>query len=356
MIRSEDGPLMAGPRLAVIGVGGGGNNVVDAMTRANLPGVDFIAVNTDAQALSRSKAPQRFQLGRELTRGLGAGANPDVGRGAALADRERLAELVHGQDMVFVVAGLGGGTGTGATPVVCEVCREAGALTVALVTLPFGFEGKRRARAAREALEVLREQVDTLVVVPNDRLLTLVDANTSMVDAFACVDDVLVRGVRAIASLVRGAGRVNVDFADVRTIMGDQGQALLSVGVGSGPHRAVEAAERAFDSPLLRDAELHGAKHILLNIRGPADLSLHEVHDAATLVGEEAHEDVQLIWGWILDDALHEEVEITIVATGFASEAAHRPAVGWGRRGTRPPGPPEPGEPYDVPSFFRNID
>jgi cell division protein FtsZ len=361
---STDGLVGRGAKLLVVGVGGGGCNAADAILSRELPGVEVLGLNTDAQALEVGRAPRRFQLGRELTRGLGAGADPEIGRAAALADREALAELVHGADLVFVCVGLGGGTGTGAAPVVAEVAREAGALTVGLATLPFAFEGKRRARLAADGAHRLGEQVDTLLTVPNERLLALVQPRTPIHEAFARVDDTLARGVSAVATLVAGTGHVNVDFADVRTVLARRGRALLGVGSGRGPHRAVEAVHAAIASPLLQDQRLHGARNVLLNVSGPADLGLHELAEAASLVADEAHEDVNLIWGWVpLAGARADEVEVTLLATGFdddvrgastrfeAAPTLKSAAVG-GRGGARTPHPDD----YDIPSLFRSVD
>ena len=346
-----------GARICVVGVGGGGGNAVDAMIRAGLEGVETVALNTDIQALHRSSARSRFQLGSTLTRGLGAGANPEVGREAALSDRDRIAELLSGADMVFVCAGLGGGTGTGAAPVVAEMARHAGALTVGVATLPFRFEGRRRARLAQDGLEHLRAAVDTLVTIPNERLLSMVNAKTRMADAFAMVDEVVMRGVRGVADLIRGEGRVNVDFADVRTILEGRGPALLSVGQSTGEHRMLEAVQAAIGSPLIHDATLGGARYMLMNVEGPEDLTLFEVHEAATLVHEEANEEVDMIWGWRIEPNLGDAVRVTLLATGFEDAPGSRPP-------TRPRrAPPEPRkrkknteDSYDLPTFFRNAD
>ncbi|MCB9681872.1 MAG: cell division protein FtsZ [Alphaproteobacteria bacterium] len=356
MIRVDDASAFQGARIAVVGVGGGGCNVVEAMVREGLGGVDLVCVNTDAQALHASRAPHRFQLGRDLTRGLGAGADPRVGQEAAVADKERLAELVRQHDMVFVVAGMGGGTGTGAAPVVAEVCREVGALTVGVATLPFRFEGKRRARVAADGVDALRRQVDTLVTIPNDRLLGMVDSHTPLAQAFRHVDDVVVRGVGGVASLVRGAGRVNVDFADVRTIMSERGTALLGVGEGSGHHRAMEAVQAAIGSPLLQDVPLTGARHILLNLTGPDDLTLHEVSDAAGLIQDEADDDANLIWGWVIDPSLGDRVRVTLVATGFAPQSPRSAWVSPTARHARRAASGADDTAYDIPSFFRRSD
>ncbi len=351
-----------GARIAVVGVGGGGCNAVEAMQARGVTGVTFLALNTDAQALARSGLHNRFQLGRDLTRGLGAGADPEVGRAAALADREAIAELVRGQDLVFLAVGLGGGTGTGAAPIVAEVCREAGAITVGLATLPFGFEGRRRARTADDGSRRLAEQVDTLVTLPNERLLALVDPRTALAKAFAIVDDTLGRAVASVSTLVQGAGQVNVDFADVRTILGHRGRALLGVGTATGAHRAVEATQAAISSPLLQEQRLAGARHVLLNIQGPADLPLLEIAEAASLVADEADEDVNLIWGWVPVEGGSGEVCVTLLATGFDDELAGRtlmPERTWAVQGqparhrTTSSRPKSPDDGYDVPTFFR---
>jgi len=378
----QDMESFEGARIKVIGVGGGGGNAIGAMLQDGLSGIDFIAMNTDVQALSRSAAERRFQLGTQLTRGLGAGANPEVGREAALADRERVSELVHGADMVFVVAGMGGGTGTGAAPVVAEICRESGALTVGVATLPFDFEGRRRRRQAEEGLATLARHVDTLITVPNQRLMGMVDEATTMHDAFRMVDRVVMQAVKGVADLVRNEGTVNVDFADIRTIMENKGPALLATGVGRGSHRTVEAAQRAFNSPLIADASLIGARQILLNITGPPNLSLHEINEASTLILDEAHEDVNLIWGWVVDESMGEEVRVTLIATGYddvdpVQLARQAPTVRTPRR-RNPEAPPansgaaRPRVPrnrsanprrsgsqldgYDLPTFFKTSD
>lgn len=312
-----------GARIKVVGVGGGGGNAVNHMVRAGLTGVEFLAMNTDAQALSTSLAPRRFQLGCQLTKGLGAGGDPEVGREAALEDRERIAELLAGADMVFVTAGMGGGTGTGAGPVVCEVARELGALTVAVVTTPFAFEGRRRRRQAEEGLEALIANADTLISIPNQRLLAMGTERTLMLEAFGMADDVLFQAVKGISDLVNQPGVINVDFADVRTIMANQGRALMGVGVGSGQHRAVDAAQRAISSPLLDDLSISGATCVLLNFTGGPSLSLYEVNEAAQMVAEETAEDENVIFGLVVDETMGDEVRVTVVATGF-QEARQR--------------------------------
>lgn len=370
----ETGPDEPNPhisRIVVIGVGGGGSNAVDTMLASDLTGIDFVTINTDAQALHKSKAPTKLQIGAQLTRGLGAGSNPEVGREAALADRERLSELFTGADLVFVTAGFGGGTGTGAAPVIAEIARESGALTVAFATLPFQFEGKRRLRLALEGVGHLAERVDTLVTVPNERLLAIVDESTSMSDAFRAVDNVLVAGVRGLVDVIHASGRVNVDFADVRTVMAGRGTALLGVGSGKGPHRTLEAAQAAFSSPLMAHTSLAGARHILLSFTSPPDLTLYEINAASCLVQEEADEDVNLIWGWSVDERLKDEVRVTLIATGFEDEHSTRTRQARRRHVPRPPEPlaadrdrpaapvgiPDPDtDEYDIPSFFHHSD
>ncbi len=303
--------------IKVIGVGGGGGNALSTMINSGLKGVDFIAANTDLQALRNSPAETKIQLGGSLTRGLGAGANPEVGRNAAMEDRDRIAEMIGHPDMVFVTAGMGGGTGTGAAPIIAEVAKKQGALTVGVVTKPFLFEGRRRQRQAEEGIHELHSVVDTLITIPNNRLLSVVEENTSMMDAFRKVDDVLLNAVRGISDLINVAGLINVDFADVKTIMENQGLALMGTGVAKGPDRAVEAAHQAIHSPLLDNIEIRGAMGILINITGGPDLGLHEVSRASTVVSDEAHEDANIIFGSVVHDNIGEEVRITVIATGF---------------------------------------
>ena len=313
------------PQLRVIGVGGGGVNAVNRMIEAEVTGVEFIALNTDAQSLNQSSADVTMQLGADITRGLGSGADPERGRSAAMDDYDRVKALLKGSDMVFITAGEGGGTGTGAAPVVARVARELGALTVGIVTKPFGFEGSRRMKAAETGIEALAEEVDTLIVVPNNRLLSVLDKQTSMVDAFRVADDVLRQGVQGISDLITLPGLINLDFADVRTIMSEAGNALLGIGMGSGDKRAVEAAAAAVSSPLL-ETTLEGAKSILLSITGGNDLSLYEVNEAARAVQEAAHPDANIIFGAMLDEKLEDEVWITVVATGYGEQRAARDA------------------------------
>lgn len=310
--------------IKVVGVGGGGGNALRTMIASGLRGVDFIAANTDLQALRGSPAPTKIQLGQTLTKGLGAGANPEVGKNAALEDRERIAEAIGAADMVFITAGMGGGTGTGAAPVIAEVARDIGALTVGVVTKPFAFEGRRRQRQAEEGIHELHQFVDTLITIPNNKLLAIAGETTSMVDAFRRVDDVLLNAVKGISDLINVAGLINVDFADVRTIMSNQGLALMGTGYGSGPKRALEAANAAIHSPLLDDIDIRGAMGILINITGGTDLTLHEVNAASTAIAEEAHEDANIIFGSVVDETACDEVRITVIATGFDPPSKQR--------------------------------
>jgi cell division protein FtsZ len=304
-------------KILVIGTGGGGGNAVNTMISGNLDGVEFVVANTDMQALEANMAPHKIQLGNALTKGLGAGANPDVGRRSAEESMQHIADLISGADMVFVTAGMGGGTGTGAAPVIAQIARDCGALTVGVVTKPFGFEGKKRARQAVEGIERLAAAVDTLIVIPNNRLLALVGQNTSMVEAFRKADSVLLNAVQGISDLMTVPGLINVDFADVRTIMAGMGRALMGTGIGSGKRRATEAAEMAISSPLLEDVSIEGATGILINITGGPDLTLHEVNEASSLIQNAAHEDANIIFGSVIDPNLSDEVRITVIATGF---------------------------------------
>jgi cell division protein FtsZ len=322
------------PVLRVVGVGGAGVNAVNRMVEAEVAGVEFLAVNTDLQSLQLSTADITLHIGPAVTRGLGAGSNPELGRAAAMDDYDRIKALLKGSDMIFIAAGAGGGTGTGAAPVVARIAREVGAITVVIVTKPFGFEGSRRAAAAEAGIEALGEEVDTLIVVPNDRLLTVLSKNTSMVEAFRVADDVLRQGVQGISDLVTLPGLINLDFADVRTIMSEAGSALLGIGMGHGERRAVEAAEQAVSSPLL-ETSMEGARKILLSITGGPDLSLWEVNEAAKAVSEAAHPDANIIFGATVDESLDDHVWVTVVATGYEQSAAHTP-----RRLQEPAGEP----------------
>ena len=321
--------------IRVIGVGGGGGNAINNMIQSGMSGVDFIVVNTDAQDLARSLAPRRFQLGGQLTRGLGAGAKPQVGREAAIEDRDRLVELVQGCDMVFITAGMGGGTGTGAAPVLAEVARECGALTVAVVTRPFQFEGNQRRKQAEEGISNLRQCVDTLITIPNQRLVNISNERTTLKDAFRMADQVLYQAVRGVSDLINYQGLVNVDFADIQTIMKNKGIALMGTGTGSGEQRLMDAAQEAINSPLLDDVSLAGATSILMNITGGPSLTMLEVSEASTMIQEEAHEDANVIWGWVVNEDMEDSVEVTVIATGFEEEILGNRAVKTPR--TEPP-------------------
>ena len=314
-----------GACIKVIGMGGGGGNAVNTMIASALRGVEFIVANTDAQALSNNHATVKVQLGQK---GLGAGAKPEVGRAATEEYANQIREHLGGADMVFITAGMGGGTGTGGAPVVGRIARETGALTVGVVTKPFDFEGKRRMSQAEDGIAELKEAVDTLIVIPNQRLLATAARNTSMLEAFRRADDILLQAVRGISDLVTVHGLINLDFADVRTIMCEMGMAIMGSGAASGENRAIEAAQKAIQSPLLEDMSIQGAKGVLINITGSADLALHEVNDASTLIQEEAHEDANIIFGAVIDENMGNEIRITVIATGFGPRAAtSRPAA-----------------------------
>lgn len=302
--------------IKVVGVGGGGNNAVNRMIEHGVEGVEFIAVNTDAQALNLSNAEVKLQVGTKLTRGLGAGANPEIGKKAAEESREMLEEALQGADMIFVTAGMGGGTGTGAAPVIAQIAKDLGALTVGVVTRPFSFEGKRRSAQAFSGIETFKSNVDTLIVIPNDRLLEIVDKNTPMLEAFREADNVLRQGVQGISDLIAKPGLINVDFADVKTIMYDKGSALMGIGVATGEHRAAEAAKKAISSPLL-ETSVDGANGILMNITGGMNLSLFEVQEAADLVTSAADNEVNVIFGSVINEELNDEIIVTVIATGF---------------------------------------
>ncbi|MCL6581611.1 MAG: cell division protein FtsZ [Firmicutes bacterium] len=336
--------------IKVIGVGGGGNNAVNRMVTSGLRGVEFIAMNTDVQHLYRSEAPVKIQLGERLTRGLGAGGRPEVGRQAAEESRDVIERVVKGADMVFVTAGMGGGTGTGAAPIIAECARQAGALTVGIVTKPFSFEGKLRARQAEEGVAALREKVDTLIVIPNDRLLQIIERRTSMVEAFRIADDVLRQGVQSISDLVAVPGFINLDFADVRAVMENTGSALMGVGVGTGETRAADAARNAVTSPLL-ETSIVGAKGLLLNITGGEDLTLFEVNEAAGIVTEAADEEANIIFGAALDESLKDEVRVTVIATGFDEKVKKKK-----REQPEVELRPFSREDLDIPTFLRRRD
>ncbi|HKI22039.1 MAG TPA: cell division protein FtsZ [Gaiellaceae bacterium] len=338
-VRDQTGNYLA--VIKVVGVGGGGSNAVNRMVDAGLSGVDFIAANTDAQALLVVDADMKVHIGAESTRGLGAGANPEVGKAAATESRDELKDAIKGSDMVFVTAGEGGGTGTGGAPIVAEIARELGALTVGVVTRPFGFEGRKRADQAMMGIEELRDNVDTLIVIENDRLLQVVEKRTSIVDAFRMADDILRQGVQGITDLITVPGIVNLDFADVRAIMSDAGSALMGIGTASGENRAAEAAHTAVSSPLL-ESSIEGATGILLNISGPPDMGLFEVNEAAEVVTSAADQNANVIFGAVIDDALNDEVRVTVIATGFGPQAHRRR-----RRTTVPEEEPTPRAPED---------
>jgi cell division protein FtsZ len=313
-------------RIKVIGVGGGGGNAVNRMIDAQLRGIEFITANTDLQALAKCRAPHKLQIGSILTKGLGAGADPDVGRKAALEDTERILEILEGADMIFLTAGLGGGTGGGAAPIIASLAAEVGALTVAVVTKPFGFEGRRRMQQAERAVEELRSAVDTLITIPNERLLNFVERGTPLSEAFRIADDVLRQAVQGISDLITIPGEINVDFADVRTIMTGMGMALMGTGVAKGEHRALEAAQRAISSPLLEETSIQGARGVLINISGGSDLTLHEVAEAARIISEAVDPDANIISGMVIDPTLEEAMKVTVIATGFDQLAGERRA------------------------------
>jgi len=334
MLEFDDEAAAPGrPAIKVIGVGGGGGNSVNTMIEGGIEGVDFIVANTDCQVLETSMAGTKVHLGRNLTKGLGAGANPEVGKAAALEDASRVAEALHGADMVFVTAGMGGGTGTGAAPVIAQVARDLGALTVGVVTKPFAFEGSQRKKKAMQGIAELSKAVDALIVIPNDRLVSIAGMKTTLKEAFAMVDNVCLNAVRGISDLVIAPGLINVDFADVRTIMTGMGRALMGTGRGSGDKRAVEAAQQAISSPLLEDVAINGATGILLNITGGPDLTLAEMNEACSLIAEAADPDANIIFGSVIDAHAGDEVRITVIATGFQTRESVQPGPGAGRMG-----------------------
>ena len=306
-----------GAKIKVIGVGGGGGNAVNRMIQAGIKGVEFLVANTDLQAMRTSLAPVKIQIGGKLTKGLGAGANPEVGKQAALEDTDRILEALSGADMIFITAGMGGGTGTGAAPIIASLAAELGSLTVAVVTKPFGFEGKRRRVQPEQGIRSLRATVYTLITIPNERLLNFVERGTSLNDAFKIADDILRQAVQGISDLITVPGEINLDFADVKTIMHGMGMALMGTGVSSGEHRAVEAAQRAISSPLLEEASIEGAKGVLINITGGPDMTLFEVHEAASVIQEAADEEANIIFGTVIDARMKDEVKVTVIATGF---------------------------------------
>jgi len=358
--------------IKVVGVGGGGVNAVNRMINAGLRGVEFIAINTDAQALLMSDADVKIDIGRELTKGLGAGSDPEIGRQAAEDHRNEIEEAIDGADMVFITAGEGGGTGTGAAPVIAEIAKTLGALTLGIVTRPFAFEGRRRSVQAEAGIQRLKEKVDTQIVIPNDRLLSVSDEKTSILNAFKMADDVLLQGVQGISDLITTPGLINTDFADVKMIMNDAGSALMGIGTSSGEDRAVSAARKAISSPLL-EASIEGARGILLTITGPSDLGLHEVNDAAEIVQGVAHPDANIIFGTVVDDEVGESIRVTVIAAGFdrwdgeksgrngspASGASSKPRNGSSSAyASEPdvfaePSTDEDDDEFDVPSFLK---
>jgi cell division protein FtsZ len=340
----DDAPISEA-QIKVVGVGGAGGNAVNNMITAHSNGVEFITANTDLQALNATLASTRLQLGTQLTKGLGAGANPDIGRRAAEEDHEKIRNLLSGADMVFITAGMGGGTGTGAAPVIANIAKELGCLTVAVVTKPFDFEGKKRKLQAEEGLRLLRANVDTLITIPNQRLLQVVDRGTPLRDAFRVADNVLRQAVQGISDLIVTPGLINLDFADVQTIMTGMGHAVMGTGVGHGDNRAIEAAHQAISSPLLEESSVDGARGVLLNVTGGSDMALHEVHDAAAIIRESAHEDAHIIFGAVIDEKLENELRVTVIATGFHRPEVETRAPTWAARPT--PQPRDLEEPYE---------
>ncbi|MEL7059536.1 MAG: cell division protein FtsZ [Acidobacteriota bacterium] len=352
--------LDAPARIKVIGCGGGGGNAVNRMIQAKLGGIEFIAANTDLQALRRNEAPTKLQLGENLTRGLGAGGDPEIGRKAALEDTDRILELLDGADMVFITAGLGGGSGTGAAPILASLAAEVGALTVAVVTKPFAFEGRRRMTLAERGVAELRASVDTLITIPNERLLSFVDRGTPLGEAFLIADDVLRQAVQGISDLITVPGEINVDFADVKSIMTGMGMALMGTGIAKGENRALESAQRAISSPLLEETSIEGARGVLLNIAGGTDLTLHEVAEAARIISEAVDPEANIISGMVIDPDMADEMKVTVIATGF-DRSAERPAdIGDERPRVRRPNPvrsapPRPAPPTPAPPAQRMV-
>ncbi len=348
--RSDDIVLSSIARIKVIGVGGGGGNAVNRMIASDVAGVEFWSINTDAQALAQAAAPKRLQMGQKLTRGLGAGGNPSIGQKAAEESRDDIAAALEHSDLVFITAGMGGGTGTGAAPIVAEVAKEAGALTVGVVTRPFTFEGRRRTGQAEEGIAALQSRVDTLIIIPNDKLLSVISEQTPVQEAFRVADDILRQGVQGISDIITVPGLVNVDFADVRAVMADAGSALMGIGVGSGKSRAREAAIAAISSPLL-ESSIDGARGVVFNITGGHDLTLHEVNAAAEIIYEVVDPNANIIFGAVLDDRLQGEIRVTVIATGFTGEVHVPPATNKAAtpapRRPSPPSTPTPSAPLD---------
>jgi cell division protein FtsZ len=350
MIEFDENKNLAA-KVKIIGIGGGGNNALNTMISYSLSGVDFIAANTDAQALAANLAPIKLQLGASLTKGLGAGANPEIGRKAALEDVEKIREVLKGADMAFITAGLGGGTGTGGAPVIAEVAREMGTLTVAIVTKPFHFEGKKRMKQAEEGLANLRMTADALITIPNQRLLSIGGKSMTLLEAFKKADEILYHAAKGISDIIVGQGIINLDFADVRTVMSETGMALMGTGIASGENRSVEAAQKAISSPLLEDITIEGARGLLINITGGQNMTLSEINEATTLIQKEAHEEANIIWGMVIDEAMKEELRVTVIATGFgkveeksASRFKKVAPISFSMRENR-----------DIPTFMRRV-
>ncbi|HIC92797.1 MAG TPA: cell division protein FtsZ [Anaerolineae bacterium] len=340
-------------QIKVVGIGGGGSNAVNRMIEEGLSGVEFIAVNTDAQALMLSNAPLRVRIGDKLTKGLGAGGDPEIGLKAAEESSDQLYEVLKGADMIFLTAGMGGGTGTGASPVIAQIAKEVGALTIGVVTKPFSFEGRRRQQIAEEGIERLKEHVDTLIVIPNDRLLQIMDKKASIQQAFLTADDILRQGIQGISELITVPGLINLDFADVRTIMAEGGAALIGVGRASGDNRAIEAAEAAISSKLL-DVTIDGARGILFNVTGGPDLTLFEVNEAASLIKETAHPDANVIWGAVINPEIDDEIRITVIATGFDAASQRKAgAVSVAKPSIEFPVRTFDQDDMDIPAFLR---
>jgi len=336
-----------GATIKVIGIGGGGGNAINNMINASLMGVDFIAANTDAQALEISKAHTKLQLGVNITKGLGAGANPEIGRSAALEDADKIRQALDGTDMVFLTAGLGGGTGTGGAPVVAQIAKEIGALTVAVVTKPFNFEGRQRMKTADKGIKELKETVDTIITIPNNRLLSLAAKKATFLEMLKKADDVLLYAVKGISDLITVPGLINLDFADVKTIMSEMGMALMGTGMSSGEDRATEAAQKAISSPLLEDVSIGGAKGVLMNISSGLDLTIDEVQEASSLIQKEAHEDANIIWGTVLDQSAGDELRVTVIATGIGEvDVRPKPDLGVIRGSRRD-------DDLEIPTFLR---
>jgi cell division protein FtsZ len=337
-----------GATIKVIGIGGGGGNAINNMINASLRGVDFIVANTDAQALEVSKAHTKIQLGVNITKGLGAGANPEIGRSAALEDADKIRQALDGTDMVFLTAGLGGGTGTGGAPVVAQIAKEIGALTVAVVTKPFNFEGRQRMKTADKGIKELKETVDTIITIPNNRLLSLAAKKATFLEMLKKADDVLLYAVKGISDLITVPGLINLDFADVKTIMSEMGMALMGTGMSSGEDRATEAAQKAISSPLLEDVSIGGAKGVLMNISSGLDLTIDEVQEASSLIQKEAHEDANIIWGTVLDQSAGDELRVTVIATGIGEvDARPKPDLGVIQGSRRD-------DDLDIPTFLRH--